>query len=184
MTRGCSTDWPLSDRSIWLDILLAVVLPSRQGRSRRPIKSTATELTIQSQGYSPTDSGLAILPVTLVSGLSTAIVGVLISKSGRYRLAVLLGWAILALGSGLLELLGRDTLIPQWIFITAVSGLGGGILFTALAIASQSHVAREHIAIAAALTPFVRAIVSKFSTHQRTPSDFIYTGPSHRYHSR
>lgn len=98
--------------------------------------------------------------MTLVSGLSTAIVGIIISKSGRYRLAVLLGWAILALGSGLLELLGGNTIVPQWIFITAVSGLGGGILFTALAIASQSHVVREHIAIAAALTPFVRAIVS------------------------
>jgi MFS family permease len=97
-----------------------------------------------------------------VSGFSTAIVGVLIAKVGKDKMAVLAGWAILALGCGLLELFDMHTSAPQWIFVTAVSGLGGGILFTALTIAAQAHVSREHIGIAAALTPFVRAVVSTF----------------------
>jgi MFS family permease len=96
---------------------------------------------------------------------------VLIAKVGKYKMAVLAGWAILALGCGLLELFNTHTKPPQWIFITAVSGLGGGILFTALTIAAQAHVSQEHIGIAAALTPFVRAVVSKpYPRHHRRVS--------------
>jgi hypothetical protein len=85
-----------------------------------------------------------------------------IAKVGKYKISLLAGWAILALGCGLLELLVLHTKPAQWIFITAMSGLGGGILFTALTMAAQAHVAQEHIAVAAALTPFVRALVGCF----------------------
>jgi hypothetical protein len=85
-----------------------------------------------------------------------------IAKAGRYKISVLTGWTVLALGCGLLELLDLHTKTAEWIFISAASGLGGGILFTALTMAAQAHVAQEHIAIAAALTPFVRALVSYF----------------------
>lgn len=111
-----------------------------------------------SKGYSPLISGVALMPQILLSGPTTAITGALIAKTGRYRLIIWIGWALCALGCGLLVLLDANTTVVQWIFINAVSGLGMGALFASLSIATQAATADKHMAIASGLTPFFRAI--------------------------
>lgn len=82
----------------------------------------------------------------------------LIAKTGRYRAIIWLGWVVLVLGLGLLQLLGSNSTIPQWIFLNAVSGIGLGLLFASQATATQAAAKDEHMAIAAGLNPFFRAI--------------------------
>lgn len=103
-------------------------------------------------------SGVTLLPQCLLSGPTTAITGAVISKSGRYRTTIWAGWAVLSLGCGLLVLLDIGTSIPQWMFVNAVSGIGLGLLFASLSIATQAATSNEHMAIASGLTPFFRAI--------------------------
>lgn len=114
------------------------------------------------KGYSPLFSGLALLPQCLLSGPTTAITGVLIAKTGRYRLIVWTGWILLTTGCGVLALLDVKTTAVQWIFINIVSGFGLGALFTSQSVATQAATEDQHKAIVSGLTPFFRTIGQAF----------------------
>lgn len=111
-----------------------------------------------SKGYSSLACGLALLPQCLVSGPMSAMTGIVITKSGRYRPFIWFGWLILALGCGILQLLELDTSVVKWIFLNVVSGVGLGLLFVSLTMAAQAATIKEHIAIASGLVPFFRAV--------------------------
>ena len=80
------------------------------------------------------------------------------SKTGRYLFLARLGWGFAILGYGLLQLLGPETSIAAWFFINLPSGVGLGFLFASLPIAAQAAAPKEHMAVAAGLTPFFRNI--------------------------
>jgi hypothetical protein len=109
------------------------------------------------QGYSALMAGVAALAQTVAVVPCAISVGVVVDKTGRYRWAVWAGWLLSTLGCGLLILLGVDTSVPAWIFLAAVSGLGMGILFPAIALALQSSVPPADAAMAATLVLFFRS---------------------------
>jgi len=91
------------------------------------------------RGYSPLVSGLALLPQCLGAGPFAILVGFLIAKNtSLIKPLVIIGWTIFALGLGLLQLLDVNTSITQWIFINVPAGVGMGMLFAGLAIATQA----------------------------------------------
>ncbi len=108
-------------------------------------------------GYSPLIAGVAALAQTATVVPCAIFVGVVVSRTGRYRWAVWAGWVLATLGCGLLVLLGIDTSVPAWIFLSAVSGLGMGILFPSIALALQSSVPPADVAMAATLVLFFRS---------------------------
>ncbi|KAK3117569.1 hypothetical protein LTR53_000894 [Teratosphaeriaceae sp. CCFEE 6253] len=110
------------------------------------------------KGYSTLISGVSILPACFGAGVSAIPAGIFVAKTGRYKPITLAGWAIYALGLGLLRILGVNKTVPQWIFINVVSGIGLGIITVTQPVASQAATAPEHIAVAAGLTPFFRAL--------------------------
>jgi hypothetical protein len=59
---------------------------------------------------------------------------------------------------GLLILLDVDTSTPKWIFVNLVGGLGAGILFPAMAIATQNAALAKDQAYAATMFSFLRAL--------------------------
>lgn len=83
-------------------------------------------------------------------------------RFGRYKIVALIGWALLALGCGLLLLLSSHTSIAAWIFINVVSGLGLGFLYQGLNSASIAEQLTEHQPLANSLTPFFRALGQAF----------------------
>lgn len=96
-----------------------------------------------------------------------AVVGILVAKTGRIKPFVLTGWATFSLGLGLLVLLTPSTTITQWIFINIPSGVGVGILFGCIGLATQaaaevSDRSPEEVtkvkSMAAGLNPFFRTI--------------------------
>ncbi|KAF8861471.1 MFS general substrate transporter [Acephala macrosclerotiorum] len=108
--------------------------------------------------FSPIVAGLGLLPLCLASGLMAVVVGATIARTGLYRQAVLGGWTILILGTGLLQLLKIGTSTASWIFITVVGGLGSGMLFTSLSSPAQASARDEDIIVAAGLCPFFRSL--------------------------
>jgi len=107
-------------------------------------------------GYSPLIAGVSALSQTATVVPCAVFVGVVVARTGRYRWAVWLGWVLGTLGCGLLIMLDVDTSVPAWIFITAVSGLGMGILFPSVALALQASVPAVDVAMAATLVLFFR----------------------------
>ena len=52
--------------------------------------------------YSSTKSGALLLPITLTQTLSSTLSGLLVTWTGRYREAILFGWALWAVGLGMI----------------------------------------------------------------------------------
>jgi hypothetical protein len=108
--------------------------------------------------YSPLAAGAALLVQCATVGPVAAFAGAYMSKTGRYLLLARLGWAFAGLGYGILQLLGPETSIAAWFFINLPSGVGLGFLFASLPIAAQAAAPKEHMAVAAGLTPFFRNV--------------------------
>ncbi|RYP26352.1 hypothetical protein DL767_008074 [Monosporascus sp. MG133] len=109
------------------------------------------------KGYSALVSGVAALPQTVTVEPSAIFVGAVVGRTGRYRWAIWVGWVLTTLGLGLLILLGVNTSVPAWIFLSIVSGLVMGLLFPSIALALQSSVPQVDVAMAATLVLFFRS---------------------------
>lgn len=110
------------------------------------------------KGYSALIAGVAALPQTATVVPAAILVGAVVGQTGRYRWAVWLGWSLSTLGFGLLILLDAHTSVPAWIFLSAVSGLGVGLLFPSITLALQSSVPPADVAMAATLVLFFRSL--------------------------
>lgn len=109
------------------------------------------------QSFTPIQTGLSALPQTLTVVPCAAIVGLVASKTGRYRWPLYAGFVLTTLGCGLLYLLDVGTSIAEWVFLMLVSGIGIGLLFPGMNLSIQSSVPPKDIAIAAGLFTFFRA---------------------------
>ena len=107
--------------------------------------------------YTPIITGVALFPETFTVAPLAVITGIAITKTGRYRWAIWIGWVITTLGLGILYLLDVDTTIVQWIFLNLVPGIGMGMLFPSLAFAVQAASRPEDLAFAVAMFSFFRA---------------------------
>lgn len=114
------------------------------------------------RGYSPTKSGLLMLP--LVLGLLTASIvsGRLITKFGRYRVFPIIGTLVLTLGLWLFShvtLTTSEWVLGSWM---AVLGIGLGSFMQVMTLAIQNAVDRRQLGTATATATFFRSLGSSF----------------------
>jgi EmrB/QacA subfamily drug resistance transporter len=115
-------------------------------------------------GMSPTESGLAMLPL-VVGIFSTSIAaGRRMSRTGRYRLYPILGASVTALALVLLSTLDTDT--PYWFagLSMFVMGLGLGLTMQVLVVVVQNSVDRTDMGVATASVAFFRQMGGSFGT--------------------
>ena len=108
--------------------------------------------------YTPILAGVAIFPETFTVSPASVVVGIVVTKTGRFRWAIWSGWVLTVLGMGLLYLLSPGTSVVGWIFLNLVPGLGTGLLFPSMACALQAAADSKDAAFAAAMFNFMRAI--------------------------
>lgn len=114
------------------------------------------------RGYSPTKSGLLMLP--LVMGILTASItsGRLISKFGRYKAFPIVGTSLLTLGVWLFSHLTVTTsewLLGLWMFII---GAGLGCFMQVMTLAIQNSVDQRELGTATSSATFFRSLGSAF----------------------
>ncbi|KAH9203338.1 MFS multidrug transporter-like protein [Leptodontidium sp. 2 PMI_412] len=109
------------------------------------------------KNYSPITSGIAIFPFTFTVAPAAVVVGLVITKTGRYRPSLWIGWLLTTLGMGLLICLHQSTNVPSWIFLSLVAGTGLGMLFSAQGFAAQASASNADLPFAGALYSFFRA---------------------------
>ncbi|KAL9616549.1 MAG: hypothetical protein Q9160_008591 [Pyrenula sp. 1 TL-2023] len=109
------------------------------------------------KGYSPIITGVAVFPETFTVAPAAIVTGIVISKTGRYRLILQLGLLLGTIGCGILYLLKPDTSIPGFIFLNLVSGIGMGMVFPTETIAIQASSPAADVAFAMGLFSLFRA---------------------------
>ncbi|RAR00073.1 MFS general substrate transporter [Stemphylium lycopersici] len=106
-------------------------------------------------GYSAVKSGALLLPITLTQTLFSTLSGLVVHWTGRYRECLLLGWAVWAIGLGLISTLDSPSLGKQ-IGYGLLAGLGLGNTLQPSLIAVQAGVERKHMAVVTSTRNFVR----------------------------
>ena len=110
------------------------------------------------QGYNPVISGVALFPATFTVAPFAIVAGIVITKTGDFRIITMIGWIATTLGMGIATLLEVNTTIVKWIFLTLCSGIGLGLLYTSLAFVNQSAANDEHMTFAVGMFIFARSL--------------------------
>jgi EmrB/QacA subfamily drug resistance transporter len=114
------------------------------------------------RGYSPTKSGLLMLPLILGLLLASITSGRLTSKWGRYRIFPIFGTLVMAFGLWLFShvTLGTSQLtLAVWM---AVIGIGLGSFMQIMTLAVQNAVDRRQLGTATSAATFFRSLGSSF----------------------
>jgi EmrB/QacA subfamily drug resistance transporter len=109
-------------------------------------------------GASATGSGLLILPMLLAATTSTAVIGRIVSRTGRYKVFPAIGLVLMATGLFLLSRMNAGTSRATASLLTAVFGLGFGMVSQILMIAIQNAAPRRDIGIATASANLFRSL--------------------------
>ena len=110
------------------------------------------------EGASATASGYKLLPFLGGLIISSIASGIIVSRTGRYKLVVLAGLVILAIGLGLMTNLRADTpdlMLSGWMF---VAGFGVGPTFAVFTIIVQNAVPFSELGAATADLTLFRQI--------------------------
>ncbi|MFM8595421.1 MAG: MFS transporter, partial [Chloroflexota bacterium] len=110
------------------------------------------------QGMTPTQSGLALLP--MVAGIFTTAIGTgqLISKTGRYKIFPIIGAAVIGIALFLLSRL--TTVTPYWLvaIYMYLFGFGLGMTMQTITTAIQNSVDFRDMGTATSATTFFRSM--------------------------
>jgi EmrB/QacA subfamily drug resistance transporter len=109
-------------------------------------------------GASATGSGLLILPMLLAATTSTAVIGRIVSRTGRYKVFPAVGLVLMAAALFLLSRMNAGTSRATAALFIAVFGLGFGMVSQILMIAIQNAVERRDIGIATASANLFRSL--------------------------
>lgn len=110
------------------------------------------------KGYGPTEAGVMMLPMTLGLVGSSTLSGIVISRTGRYKLLPIISTAILAVGTLLLSTLDADTSFALIIAYTLLVGIGIGPVMTVGVTAIQNAVPHSVMGVATASAQMFRQI--------------------------
>lgn len=125
--------------------------------------SNYAPLYFQILGSGATMAGVRQLPLSLGASLIAMMSGIIVSKTGRYRPVMWVGWAVMTLGIGLLIMLDEDTVVWKQEIWLLVAGIGVGCPFQPPLIRLQASMPLKDMATSTAafgLLRFVRPSTS------------------------
>ncbi|KAI3328669.1 major facilitator superfamily domain-containing protein [Ustulina deusta] len=106
--------------------------------------------------YSPRQSGVARLPISLL-GISGSILGaVALTRWGRYKPIHISAFAIQVIGLGLLTLQREETPVAEWVVFQSIFSIGLGLVFSTLLPAFQAFIHERDLASCTAAWYFIR----------------------------
>lgn len=110
------------------------------------------------RGYSPTVAGWLGLPLMLGLLLSSTVAGNLVTRSGRWKPAVVAGAGLLTVGIGLMATVGATTPVALVALYLLVAGVGLGAAMQNLVLAVQNTVGMGDVGAATAVVTFFRTL--------------------------
>lgn len=110
------------------------------------------------RGDSAIRAGLIILPLFFIIIIFVTLVGQIVARTGSYRWSIWIGYAIWALGLGLLSTISATTSEAKIIGFLVITGIGqGGCLQTTI-IAAQAACTRADMSTVTSTRNFLRSL--------------------------
>ena len=106
---------------------------------------------------SPLISGVYFLPFALAIIPAGGIAGVLMSKTGKYIPLHWFGFAMNAIGAGMLSTLDEDSSRAAWICYQIIASIGTGVIFTVTLSSTLAPLQESDVAVATGTYSFVRS---------------------------
>ncbi|MBB5915081.1 MFS family permease [Nocardia transvalensis] len=106
--------------------------------------------------YSPTKSGLMMLPLVLGIMIGSSVAGAVTKATGRYKILPVLGTFVIAVGAVLFAQVKFDSPLWQPLAYSAVIGIGLGGCMQTLIIAAQAAGPRTDMGVSTAAATFFR----------------------------
>ncbi|MET8848436.1 MFS transporter [Amycolatopsis sp. NPDC004625] len=110
------------------------------------------------QGYTPTESGLLMLPLMAGIMLSSIVSGRITGKTGRYKVFPIVGTVMIAGGAFFFAQVKYDSALWHPLVAAAIIGLGLGQCMQTLIIAVQNAGPRSDMGVSTASATFFRQI--------------------------
>jgi hypothetical protein len=107
---------------------------------------------------SPIAAGLDIFPFLCAFLPGSAVVSQLITRLGRFRWAIWMGWIIATSGAGLQILIDINTKTAVWASTQVIFGLGSGMVVSSINFGIQAIVRTEDCGRAACMYAFMRTL--------------------------
>ena len=115
-------------------------------------------------GVSATSAGITLTPLMIVVALSSIAGGLLLSKTGKYKMLCLIALSLLALGTFMLSQLTGQTSSLSVVACAAVGGIGLGLLLPVHTIVIQKVASGENMGVATSMTQFFRSLGGTIGT--------------------
>ena len=110
------------------------------------------------RGDSPLHSGLLLLPLVVIQVVSSFTSGLLVSRFGDYYWNLVGGFALWAIGLGLLSTVDGSTSVAKLVGYQLFNGVGAGQTFQPSLVAIQAGVDRKDMAAATGMRNFMRML--------------------------
>ena len=109
-------------------------------------------------GFSPTWSGLAVLPLMVGLIFSSIVSGLIVSRTGRYKWLTVGAIVLMGIATALMAQLTADTPLPIVWFWMFLAGMGVGPTFAVFTIIVQNAVPFHELGVATSNLTFFRQI--------------------------
>ncbi len=123
-----------------------------------------TQFNQQVFGASPTDSGLMLLPMVGGIMFSSILSGQLISKTGRYKIFMQVGFIVATVAMILLATLSPESTYLYEAIIMTILGLGMGVAMPVLNLAVQNEFEQKELGVATSSNQLFRSLGSTIGT--------------------
>ncbi|KAF4614997.1 hypothetical protein D9613_002702 [Agrocybe pediades] len=115
-------------------------------------------LYFQVLGASATSAGVQMLPFSLGCAVLSAVSGVLVSRTGQYRIVMWVAYPIFALGMGLMIMLDDNSSTAVKVIFPLIAAIGLGCLFQTPLIGLQAAMPIKDMATSTGTFGFIRTL--------------------------
>ncbi|RXW18730.1 hypothetical protein EST38_g7128 [Candolleomyces aberdarensis] len=115
-------------------------------------------LYYQVLGASAMKAGVEMLPYSLGCALTSAVAGIIVTRTGRYREMMWISFAVFAIGMGLMTMLDGSSSTAEKVIYTLIAALGLGCLFQTPLIGLQAAMPIKDMATSTATFGFIRTL--------------------------
>ena len=117
-----------------------------------------------SLGNSPTVAGLMGLPMIMGLLVSSTVAGQIITRTGVWKIHLVIGGVVMTVGLALLATIDRDTNFGLLSVYMALLGIGVGMLMQNLVLAAQNDVPARELGAATSVLSFFRSMGGTIGT--------------------